>query len=113
MKYSTAIRNHAVEKYLMTYVYVCSVASVLSDSFRLLWTAAHQAPLSMARQEYWRGLPCPPPGALPDPGTEPASLASPALAGGSVTTAPSISKYSAGEDFGESLGQQGDKTSPS
>ena len=31
-----------------------------------LWTAAHQAPLSMgfSRQEYWSGLPCPPPGDL-------------------------------------------------
>ena len=40
-----------------------------------LWTAAHQAPLSMGffRQEYWSGLPCPPPGGLPDLGTEPAS----------------------------------------
>ena len=37
------------------------------------WTVAHQAPLSMgfsARLEYWGGLPCPPPGDLPDPGTE-------------------------------------------
>ena len=51
-------------------------------------TIAHQAPLSMARQEYWRGLPCPPPGALPDPGTEPASLASPALAGGFFIAEP-------------------------
>ena len=52
-----------------------------------LWTAAHQAPLSMgfSRQEYWSGLPCPPPGDLPDPGFEPASL-SPALAGGFFTT---------------------------
>ena len=49
---------------------------------------AHQAPLSMgfSRQDYWSGLPCPPPGDLPDPGTEPASLVSPALTGGSVTT---------------------------
>ena len=33
---------------------------------------AHQAPLSMgfSRQEYWSGLPCPPPGDLPDPGIE-------------------------------------------
>ena len=32
----------------------------------ILWTVAHQAPLSMgfARQEYWGGLPCPPPGDL-------------------------------------------------
>ena len=37
---------------------------------------AHQVPLSVgfSRQEYWRGLPCPPPGDLPDPGVQPASL---------------------------------------
>jgi len=48
----------------------------------ILWTVAHQAPLSMtfSRQEYWSGLPCLPPGDLPDPGIEPASLMSPALA---------------------------------
>jgi len=44
---------------------------------------AHQAPLSMglSRQKYWRGLSCPPPGDLPDPGIELMSLMSPALAG--------------------------------
>ena len=49
-----------------------------------LWTAAHQAPLSMGffKQEYWSELPCPPPGDLPDPGIEPTSLMSPALPGG-------------------------------
>ena len=49
------------------------------------WTVAYQAPLSMgfARQEYWSGLPCPPPGDLPNPGIEPDSLA---LAGGFFTT---------------------------
>ena len=48
-----------------------------------LWTVACQAPLSMgfSRQEYWSGLPCPPPGDPPNPETEPASLMSPALAG--------------------------------
>ena len=47
------------------------------------WTVARQAPLStgFSRQEYWSGLPCPPPGDLPDPGMESASLMSPALAG--------------------------------
>ena len=42
-------------------------------------------PLSMglSRQEYWRGLPCSPPGDLPNPGIKPMSLMSPALAGGS------------------------------
>ena len=46
------------------------------------------APLSVefARQEYWSGLPCPSPGDLPDLGTEPNSLMSPALAGGFFTT---------------------------
>ena len=45
------------------------------------WTVARQAPLSMgfSRQEYWSGLPCPPPGDLPDPGIKPASLMSPAF----------------------------------
>ena len=47
--------------------------------FATLWTVAHQDPLSMgfSRQEYWSGLPCLPPGDLPDPGIK---LASPALA---------------------------------
>ena len=51
--------------------------------FVTLWTVAHQTPLSMgfSRQEYWSGLPCPPPGDLPNPGIEPMSLRSPALAG--------------------------------
>ena len=46
-----------------------------------LRTIACQAPLSMgfSRQEYWSGLPCPPPGDLPDPRIEPVSLMSPAL----------------------------------
>ena len=56
--------------------------------FATLWTVAHQAPLSMgfSRQEYWSGLPCPPPGDLPNPGIEPSSLMSPALAGRFFTT---------------------------
>ena len=56
------------------------------------WTVAHQAPLSMVfpRQEYWSGLPFSPPGDLPDPGIEPVSLMSPALAGGFFTTGPLI-----------------------
>ena len=38
--------------------------------FATPWTVAHQGPLSMgfSRQEYWSGLPFPPPGDLPDPG---------------------------------------------
>ena len=56
--------------------------------FVTLWTVACQVPLSMgfSRQEYWSGLLCPPPGDLPNPGIEPPSLMSPALAGGFFTT---------------------------
>ena len=56
--------------------------------FSPLWTIAHQAPLSMgfSRQEYQSGLSCPPPGDLPEPGIEPASLKSPALVGRFFTT---------------------------
>ena len=55
-----------------------------------LWTVAHQNPLSMGlpRQEYWGGLLFPPPGDLPDPGMEAASLMSPALAGRSFMIEP-------------------------
>ena len=35
-----------------------------------------------SRQEYWSGLPCPPPGDLPDPGIKPRFVMSSALAGG-------------------------------
>ena len=51
-------------------------------------TVAYQAPLSMEfpRQEYWSELPFPTPGALPDPGIEPTSPVSPALAGGLFIT---------------------------
>ena len=49
--------------------------------FATLWTVARQAPLSLgfSRQEYWSGLPCAPPGVLPNSGTEPASPATPGL----------------------------------
>ena len=52
------------------------------------WTVAHQAPLSreFSRQEYWSGLPFPPPLDHLNPGIEPASVASPALSGGFFTT---------------------------
>ena len=52
------------------------------------WTVARQTPLSMefSRQEYWSGLPFPPPGDFPDPEIELMSLVSPTLAGGFFTT---------------------------
>ena len=53
-------------------------------------TVAHQAslPMKFSRQEYWSGLPLPPPGDLPVPVIEPQSSAFPALAGGFFTTEP-------------------------
>ena len=56
--------------------------------FVTAWTVAHQASLSVGlpRQEYCRGLPCLPPGDLPDPGIKPASLAPPVLAAWVFTT---------------------------
>ena len=53
---------------------------ILSD----LMDCSPAAPLSMgsSRQKYWSGLPCPPPGSLPDPGV---NFVSPALAGGFFT----------------------------
>ena len=61
----------------------CAKLLSCAQLFMTLWTVARQAPLSMGyfRYEYWSGLPCPPPGGLPEPGMEPVSLASPALAG--------------------------------
>ena len=58
--------------------------------FATLWTIAFQAPLSMgfSRQEYYTGLPCPPPGDLPNPGIEPASLTTPALQVDSLPAEP-------------------------
>jgi len=44
--------------------------------------------MEFSHQEYWNGLPCPPPGDLSDPGAEPTYLASPASAGRFFTTAP-------------------------
>ena len=67
----------------------CLVTSVVSNSLTQ-WTIVRQAPLSMrfTRQEYWSGLPCPPPGDLPNPGIEPVSPASLALQMDCLLTEP-------------------------
>ena len=60
--------------FFQTQLSLCDAAvlsrSVVSDFFATPWTVAHQAPLPMgfSRQEYWSGLPCPPPRDLPNPG---------------------------------------------
>ena len=65
----------------------CYVASVVFESVAPR-TVACQAPLiiGFSRQEYWSGLPCPPPGDLSDSGIEPTAFTSLALAGGFFTT---------------------------
>ena len=80
--------NHFIFNYLQ---YHCSSISWLMKTasclYSVVWlfetpcTEALQAPLSIgfSRQEYWSGLPCPPPGDLPNPGMEPAFPVSPAL----------------------------------
>ena len=62
--------------------------------FATLWTVSHQAALSMgfSRQEYW-SVAISSPGDLPDPGIEPASLMSPALAGRFSTTSATIYSF--------------------
>ena len=77
--------------------------------FAIPWTVVHQAPLSMgfSRQEYWSELPFPPPGDLPNPGSNLSllgdlpnpgikltSLRSPALAGGFFTTSATQEAHS-------------------
>ena len=74
----------------LKYCCLCVMLSHLShvQLFATPWTIARQAPLSMGfpRQEYWSGLPCPPPWDLLNPGIELESLKSPTLAGGFFTT---------------------------
>ena len=73
--------------------YHCCLVSKTCPIFAIKWTVAHQAALSVgfSRQEYWSGLPFPPPGDLPNPGIEPTSPAQQAVScstGRSFTTEP-------------------------
>ena len=75
-------------------MYVCAHVRVFSRVRLILCnpmdcSVAPQTSLPMGffRKEYWKGLPCPPPGDLPDPGIlHPRTLTSPALIGGFFTT---------------------------
>ena len=77
-------------------LYVCISGACMLSHFSCVllfvtpWTVACQAPLSVrvSRQEYWSGLPCPPPEDLPNPGIKPTSVMSPALQGDSLLLAP-------------------------
>ena len=69
-------------------VHACLVAQLcLSLYDRMDCSPPGSLSIAFSRQ-HWSGLPSPPPGGLPDPGIEPASLLLPALAGGYFTTVP-------------------------
>ena len=53
--------------------------------YAIPWTVPHPLSVGFSRQEYWSGLPFPPPGDLPNVGFEPKS---PALTGRFFTTEP-------------------------
>ena len=76
---------------IKSYVRVCAWSFSRVQLIEAPRTIACQAPLPMefSRQEYWSGLPFPPPGDLPYSGIERTSLTSHALAGGFFTTSAS------------------------
>ena len=69
-------------------VCVCVSHSVMSNCLQPhgLYPDRLLCPWGFSWQEYWSGLPLPPQGDLPDPGIEPMSFMSPALAGRFFTT---------------------------
>ena len=77
-----------VKIFVRVHMCVCVLSCV--QVFATLWTAGHQARLSMefSRQEYCSGLPFPTPGNLPNPGIKPVSPASPAVVGRFFTIGP-------------------------
>ena len=83
---NSALVNNDLEKVLLLLLLLLIAKSC--PTLETPWTVACWAPLSMefSRQEYWSELPLPTPGDLPNPGIEPASLTSPALAGRFLTT---------------------------
>ena len=84
---------------VMKYVHANSRQSCLT-----LWPygRACQTPLSMefSRQEYWSGLPCPPPGDLPNPGMEPVSPALAAMLFTTIATWEALMKYTQSQKQG-------------
>ena len=82
----THTHTHCIGMFIAQCAVLCLVLSCVL-LFVTSCTVAHQAPLSMwfSRQEYWSGLPCPPPGDLPNSGIEPRS---PALQADSLLSDP-------------------------
>ena len=92
--YSIYFRNQRRKRHSHFYFMklVCIHAQSLSHVwlFATLWTLANEATVSMgfSRQEYWNGLPFPPPRDIPDPGIKSESPASLALSGILFTPEP-------------------------
>ena len=93
--------RHALYSIVENQTYMCVCALSRVRLFVTPWTVAHQAPLSMgfSRQDYWSKLPFPSLGDHPNPGIEPGSLVSVALAGDFFTTVPTSNKYWGKEAF--------------
>ena len=87
------IENRYLNKYFFTDIHVRLLSCFSHVQLSAApWTADHQAPLSVgfSRQECWSGLPCPPPGDLPEAGIEPTSAVSPALQVDYFTAEPPV-----------------------
>ena len=84
-------QEHIAESKLITSIDGACIQSHFScvQPVATLWTVARQAPLPMgfSRQEYWSGLPCPPPGDLPNLGIE---ARSPTLQAESLPSEPPV-----------------------
>ena len=76
--------------HICIHVYICMQTKLLQFCPALYdpmdCSLSGSSVMEFSRQEYWSGLPFPPPGDLPDPGIEPMCLMSPVLAGGFFTT---------------------------
>ena len=98
ISYEKTIKSLLGNSYLFELVCVCVCVHTrmymlaVAQLFLTLWPhglwPSSSSVHGVLRQEYWSGLPFPPPGDLPNPGTEPTSLAFPALAARFFTTAP-------------------------
>ena len=87
IQFKQGITRNSTIKYHPVHAFVLSCFNRV-QLCRAPRTVACQAPLSLefSRQDYWSGLPRPPPGGLPDPGDKPISPLSPAFSGGFFTT---------------------------
>ena len=98
-KKCTCEKGEESRELLWSYCIITCMLSCFShvQFFATLWTIAHQVLLSVgfSRQEYWSGLPCPPPRDLSDPGIKPTSFKSPELADDFFTTSATILKMRA------------------